>query len=96
MKRDNILCIDTTSEYCSVSLFENQTLIENNNSKIERSHSKLLINLVDDILINNNLKIMDTASISLAKENKIGPLKAKLVAHTLPTAYTWSATLVRP
>ena len=51
MKRVNILCIDTTSEFCSVSLFENKTLIENNNSKIERSHSKLLINVVDDILI---------------------------------------------
>ena len=67
MKRVNILCIDTTSEFCSVSLFENQTLIENNNSKIERSHSKLLINLVDDILINNNLKINELAAFSISK-----------------------------
>mgnify|MGYP001174863460 FL=1 len=67
MKRDNILCIDTTSEFCSVSLFENRTLIENNNSKIERSHSKLLINLIDDILINNNLKIDELSAFSISK-----------------------------
>ena len=50
MANSKILCIDTTSEFCSVSLFENENLIENNNSKIERSHSKLLIKLIDDIL----------------------------------------------
>ena len=34
-------------------------------------NAKKLYDLNYDYVINNNLKIMDTASISLAKENKI-------------------------
>ena len=34
-------------------------------------NAKKLYNLTYDYVINNELKIMDTASISLAKENKI-------------------------
>ena len=67
MVNSKILCIDTTSEFCSVSLFINQNLIENNNSKIERSHSKLLIKLIDDTLNNNKLKIADIDIFSISK-----------------------------
>ena len=67
MANSKILCIDTTSEFCSVSLFINQNLIENNNSKIERSHSKLLIKLIDDTLKNNKLKIADIDIFSISK-----------------------------
>lgn len=67
MANSKILCIDTTSEFCSVSLFINQNLIENNNSKIERSHSKLLIKLIDDTLNNNKLKIADIDIFSISK-----------------------------
>ena len=67
MANSKILCIDTTSEFCSVSLFINQNLIENNNSKIERSHSKLLIKLIDYTLNNNKLKIADIDVFSISK-----------------------------
>tara|TARA_B100000029_G_scaffold282200_1_gene276156 strand:- start:167 stop:865 length:699 start_codon:yes stop_codon:yes gene_type:complete len=67
MTNSKILCIDTTSEFCSVSLFENENLIENNNSKIERSHSKLLIKLIDDILNNNNVKIDEIDVFAISK-----------------------------
>ena len=67
MESCKILCVDTTSDFCSVSLFDNQNLIENNNSKIERSHSKLLIKLIDDTLNNNKLKIADIDIFSISK-----------------------------
>ena len=40
-----ILCADTTSDLCSVSLFENGDNIGNEYSSKERSHSKLLLKL---------------------------------------------------
>ena len=41
------------------------------NDPIINKNAKKLYDLNYDYVINNNLKIMDTASISLAKENKI-------------------------
>ena len=38
---------------------------------LKNKKAKKLSNLNYDYVINNNLKIMDTSSISLAKENKI-------------------------
>ena len=67
MSNIKILCIDTTSEFCSISLFENKILIENRNSKIERSHSKLIIKLIDDILTNNKLKAKELDAFSISK-----------------------------
>ncbi|MAG90972.1 MAG: tRNA (adenosine(37)-N6)-threonylcarbamoyltransferase complex dimerization subunit type 1 TsaB [Rhodobacteraceae bacterium] len=67
MFNNKILCIDTTSEFCSISLFENKILIENRNSKIERSHSKLIIKLIDDILTNNKLKAKELDAFSISK-----------------------------
>lgn len=67
MSNIKILCVDTTSEFCSISLFENDILIENNDSKIERSHSKLIIKLIDDILINNKLKAKELDAFSISK-----------------------------
>lgn len=67
MSNIKILCVDTTSEFCSISLFENDILIENNDSKIERSHSKLIIKIIDDILINNKLKAKELDAFSISK-----------------------------
>jgi len=67
MSNIKILCIDTTSEFCSISLFENDTLIENSNSKIERSHSKLIIKLIDEIFKNNKLKAKELDAFSISK-----------------------------
>lgn len=67
MSNIKILCIDTTSEFCSVSLFENDILIENSNSKIERSHSKLIIKLIDHLLKNSKLKLKELDAFSISK-----------------------------
>ena len=64
---NKILCIDTTSEFCSVSLFEKNMLIDYENSLIERSHSKLLINQIDNILKNNNLHIKNIDAFAISK-----------------------------
>ena len=64
---NKILCIDTTSEFCSVSLFEKNMLIDYENSLIERSHSKLLINQIDNILNNNNLHIKNIDAFAISK-----------------------------
>ena len=37
-----ILCVDTSSFICSVSVFENLSLISSHSSEVERSHSKLI------------------------------------------------------
>ena len=62
-----ILCADTSSQLCSVSIFNNDDLVDNVNSKIERSHSKLLLKLIDSLLNKNNLSIKDLDAFSIAK-----------------------------
>ena len=62
-----ILCADTSSQLCSVSIFNKDKLVDNINSKIERSHSKLLLKLIDSILIKNNLSVKDLDAFSIAK-----------------------------
>tara|TARA_Y100001936_G_C16033527_1_gene647096 strand:+ start:331 stop:1026 length:696 start_codon:yes stop_codon:yes gene_type:complete len=64
---NKFLCIDTTSEYCSVSLFEDNNLIEFQNSIIERSHSKLLILIIDEILKKSKTKISEIDAFSISK-----------------------------
>ena len=62
-----ILCADTSSQLCSVSIFNKDKLVDNINSKIERSHSKLLLKLIDSILIKNNLSLKNLDAFSIAK-----------------------------
>ena len=62
-----ILCADTSSQLCSVSIFNKDKLVDNINSKIERSHSKLLLKLIDSILIKNNLSVKYLDAFSIAK-----------------------------
>ncbi len=62
-----ILCVDTTSEFCSVSLFDGYELIKSASSKIERSHSKLIISLVDDILKASKIDIANIDAFSISR-----------------------------
>tara|TARA_B100000941_G_C28398522_1_gene496747 strand:- start:177 stop:869 length:693 start_codon:yes stop_codon:yes gene_type:complete len=62
-----ILCADTSSQLCSVSIFNNDDLVDIVNSKVERSHSKLLLKLIDSLLNKNNLSIKDLDAFSIAK-----------------------------
>jgi len=61
-----ILCADTTSELCSVSLFENNKNIGNESSVIERSHSKLLLVLIDKLVKKSKIKIKDIDCFSIS------------------------------
>ncbi len=61
-----ILCADTTSDLCSVSLFENNKNIANESSTIERSHSKLLLVLIDKLIKKSNIKIKDIDCFSIS------------------------------
>ena len=69
-----ILCADTTSELCSVSLFENNKNIGNESSVIERSHSKLLLVLIDKLVKKSKIKIkeIDCFSISMGPGSYTG------------------------
>ena len=69
-----ILCADTTSDLCSVSLFENNINIGNESSIVERSHSKLLIGLIDKLIKKSkiNIKDIDCYSISMGPGSYTG------------------------
>ena len=64
---NNILCVDTTSEFCSVSLFNGYELVNSVNSKIERSHSKLIISLVDKVIKEGKIEISDVDAFSISR-----------------------------
>ena len=67
----NILCVDPTSAFCSVSLFNGYELVNSVNSKIERSHSKLIISLVDKVIKEGKAIILDAHYVPHFKPSKI-------------------------
>ncbi len=54
-----ILCIDTSSEVCSVALLEDDKLIDINEVDNGKTHSETLMVLVDELLKRNNVDISD-------------------------------------
>ncbi len=62
-----ILCIDTTSDFCSVSLFLNEQLVETNSSIVERSHSQLLLSLIEDVIKNTSINIKEIDAFSISR-----------------------------
>ena len=69
-----ILCVDTSSFICSVSVFENLSLISSNSSEVERSHSKLIIQLIDQSLKDAKIKIneVDAFAVSMGPGSYTG------------------------
>ena len=69
-----ILCVDTSSFICSVSVFENLSLISSNSSEVEKSHSKLIIQLIDQSLKNAKIKIneLDAFAVSMGPGSYTG------------------------
>ena len=61
-----ILCADTSSQLCSVSIFNNDDLVDSINSNIERSHSKILLKQIDDLL--NKINRLEKAAEDDAEE----------------------------
>ena len=69
-----ILCVDTSSFICSVSVFENLSLISFNSTEVEKSHSKLLIQLIDQSLKDAKIKIneVDAFAVSMGPGSYTG------------------------
>ena len=69
-----ILCVDTSSFICSVSVFENLSLISSNSTEVEKSHSKLIIQLIDQSLKDANIKIneIDAFAVSMGPGSYTG------------------------
>jgi len=62
-----ILCVDTSSFMCSVSIFENSNLINSNSTEVKKSHSKLLITLIDKSLRDSNFKLSEIDAFAVSK-----------------------------
>ena len=54
-----ILAIETSTEYCSVALLENDSLIEEINDNTPYSHNKKIFSIINDILLKNNMTLED-------------------------------------
>ena len=54
-----ILAVDTSTEFCSVALLNNEELLEEINDKTPFSHNKKLFKNIDDILTSNKIDIND-------------------------------------
>ena len=69
-----ILCVDTSSFICSVSVFENLSLISSNSTEVEKSHSKFIIQLIDQSLKDANIKIneVDAFAVSMGPGSYTG------------------------
>ncbi len=69
-----ILCVDTSSFICSVSVFENLSLISSNSIEVEKSHSKLIIQLIDQSLKDAKIKIneVDAFAVSMGPGSYTG------------------------
>lgn len=70
----SILCVDTSSFICSVSVFENLSLISSNSTEVEKSHSKFIIQLIDQSLKDANIKIneVDAFAVSMGPGSYTG------------------------
>ena len=84
-----ILCVDTSSFICSVSVFENLSLISSNSTEVEKSHSKLIIQLIDQSLKDAKIKIneVDAFAVSMGPGSytglRIGVSTIKGLCYTL-------------
>ncbi len=69
-----MLCDETTSYICSVSVFENLSLKSSNSTEVEKSHSKLLIQLIDQSLKDAKIKIneVDAFAVSMGPGSYTG------------------------
>lgn len=62
-----ILCIETSADTCSVALSENGLCKAELEAIEERAHAKLLTVLVQQLLLNSNLKISDIHAIAISE-----------------------------
>lgn len=62
-----ILCIDTATDICTVSISENGEVISFRDSAEDRSHSVLLAVYIEQVLQETNLKVEELDAIAISK-----------------------------
>lgn len=62
-----ILCIETGTEVCSVSLSNNSEIIDIRESVEPQAHARLLSVFIDELLRNNNLTASDLAAVAVSE-----------------------------
>lgn len=63
----NILCIETTTEVCSVALINNGELIDLTEDLNGQNHSKLLTVFISELFKRNNLKASNLDAVAVSK-----------------------------
>jgi tRNA threonylcarbamoyladenosine biosynthesis protein TsaB len=62
-----ILSIDTSTKVCSVALHHNHSLVASSEILVERSHSKIIISLIEKILKASDLNYSHLSAIAVSK-----------------------------
>ena len=63
----NILCIDTSTSVCSVSLGQNENLVTFRESDENFDHSKMITVFINEILNESNIKKSDLHSKNISE-----------------------------
>lgn len=86
-----ILNIETSAEYCSVTLADKGTIVDSLTEKEERSHASSLAVIIDEILKKNNCTIQNINAVAISKGPgsytglRIGTSTAKGICYGLNT-----------
>lgn len=62
-----ILCIDTATDICTVSIFEGDKCLSFRDSKEDRSHAVQLAVFIDEVLKEKNLEVADLDAVAVSK-----------------------------
>ena len=62
-----ILCIETSLDYCSVSIIEDGKVIDSENINIKKSHSEFILILIKDLLKRINISLNQLSAIAVSK-----------------------------
>lgn len=62
-----ILCIETSLDYCSVSIIEDGKVIDSENINIKKSHSEFILILIKDLLKRINISLNQLSAIAVSE-----------------------------
>jgi tRNA threonylcarbamoyladenosine biosynthesis protein TsaB len=62
-----ILCIETSTEVCSVAISENGNVTDLREDLMGQNHSKLLTRFIDELLTSNQLKAVDFDAVAVSE-----------------------------
>lgn len=61
-----ILCIETSTQVCSVALFNNHHLLGFSETSEKNAHSAVLTNFIADLMLSNNLQYADLDAVAVS------------------------------